>query len=217
MLATGFLGSLVGSEPARAVSGVDPLLGSIGLFGGNFAPRGYATCDGQLIPISQNSALFSILGTTYGGDGRTTFALPDLRGRVPVHVGNGPGLQSVALGQTGGANDVALTTNQLPTHQHGATLDLDGSFSLPVTTAEANTTSPDGNVLASPASAVGNRPTSPIYSTTASPDGSMVVEGSSSGGVTVDATGGGQAHPNMQPYLGVNYIIATTGVFPSRS
>src|SRR3954465_13916452 len=95
-----------------------PFIGQISLFGGNFAPRGWAFCKGQLLAISQNTALFSILGTTYGGNGQTTFALPDLRGRVPIHFGQGPGLSSYALGETGGAETTTLTVNELPAHTH---------------------------------------------------------------------------------------------------
>ncbi|WP_340819596.1 tail fiber protein [Methanolobus sp. WCC4] len=105
-------------DPEIITQSTDPLLGEITLFAGNFAPRGWAFCNGQLLPINQNQALFSILGTTYGGDGRTTFALPDLRGRAPVHAGNGPGLSPVVLGQKGGAETVALNVNQMPSHTH---------------------------------------------------------------------------------------------------
>ncbi len=111
---------------------MEPFIGSVVLFAGNFAPRGWAFCNGQLLPISQNQALFSILGTTYGGDGRTTFALPDLRGRAPIHWGQGPGLSNFVLGQQSGAETVTLTTAQLPAHTHGT------SFELPL--AEAPTT-----------------------------------------------------------------------------
>lgn len=210
------LGSLFASEPAAAAS-PDPLLGSISMFGGNFAPRGWAFCDGQLLPISSNSALFSILGTTYGGDGRTTFALPDLRGRVPIHPGTGPGLSNRRLGERGGVESVTLSEAQLPAHSHTASADVDGSFSLPVSSDPGDATTPDGNVLAAQESVRGNVPIPPIYSTTATPDGSMAITGSPTGAVTVDDTGGSGAHTNVQPYLGVNYIIALQGLFPSRS
>lgn len=208
------LGSLFASEPAAA-SGTDPGIGSIGMFAGNFAPRNYAFCDGQLLPIAQNQALFSILGTTYGGDGRTTFALPDLRGRVPIHAGAGPGLSTYRLGQKGGVETVALTGAQMPAHNHTASLTGGGGLSLPVSSAAADATTPDGNVLAVPSSSRGNAPAPSIYST-GDDDGSMAIEGAP-GGVTVDSNGGGQAHTNVQPYLAINYIIALQGVFPSRS
>lgn len=106
---------------------MDPLLGTIILFAGNFAPRGWALCDGQLLPISQNQALFSILGTTYGGDGKTTFALPDLRGRAPIHAGHGPGLSDYRLGARGGVESVTLTQQNLPPHAHGLNFGPDAS------------------------------------------------------------------------------------------
>ncbi|MCA9638552.1 MAG: phage tail protein [Myxococcales bacterium] len=106
---------------------MEPFLGQIMMFAGNFAPRGWALCDGQLLPISQNQALFSILGTTYGGDGRTTFALPDLRGRAPIHAGHGPGLSDYRLGQKGGAESVTLTVNQMPSHNHTLAMNGEGA------------------------------------------------------------------------------------------
>ena len=106
---------------------MDPFLGQIILFAGNFAPRGWALCDGQLLAIASNTALFSILGTTYGGDGRTTFALPDLRGRIPIHEGHGPGLSNYALGQKGGAENVTLTVAQLPNHNHSLAMNGEGA------------------------------------------------------------------------------------------
>ncbi|MFY1113097.1 MAG: tail fiber protein, partial [Methanosarcinaceae archaeon] len=114
-LGVNYIIALVGVFPSRSS---EPFIGEIRMFAGNFAPRGWAFCDGQLLPISQNTALFSILGTTYGGDGRTTFGLPDLRGRVPVHAGSGPGLSTVRLGDTGGAETVTLSQAQMPSHNH---------------------------------------------------------------------------------------------------
>ena len=167
----------------------DPFIAEIIMFGGNFAPRGWSYCNGQLLPINQHSALFSLLGTTYGGDGRTTLALPDLRGRVPVHSGGnsaGPGLTARRLGARSGQETVTLTANQIPPHGHSAS------------TATANRTSPQSNFPA-----VANDGESNYQSdtnTTSPPSG-----------------GGGQAHDNMPPYLAVNFIIALQGVFPSRS
>ncbi len=174
---------------------MDPFIAQILMFGGNFAPRGWAFCDGQLLPISSYSALFSILGTTYGGDGRTTFGLPDLRGRAPIHAGNGPGLSSRRLGEKGGQENVVLQTSQMPPHNHTA------SATVAVSTGVGDEGSPTG-VLAA-------------HSGAFTEDGN----GAQLGGVstTVNNTGGGQSHNIMQPFLGVNYIIALVGVFPSRS
>jgi microcystin-dependent protein len=170
---------------------MEPFIGEIIMFGGNFAPRGWALCDGQLLSISSNSALFSILGTTYGGDGRTTFGLPDLRGRVPMHAGNGPGLEPRNLGQKGGAQSNALDINNMPGHNHN----------VMVTNAEANQASPVGHALASPTEDV------LAYSDAAA----------SATGNAVSNTGGGQPFTNEQPYQCVNFIIALVGVFPSRN
>lgn len=158
------------------------------MFGFNFAPRSWAFCDGQLLPISQNTALFSLLGTTYGGDGRTTFALPDLRGRVPLHEGTGPGLSSYLLGQKGGLENVTLTTAQIPAHTHSPQCSSD----------DPNSGSPANGFPA----AVGT----PIYSTTQ--NASMGATGSA---------GGSQSHENRPPYLALNFCIALQGIFPSRN
>ncbi len=176
---------------------MDPFIGMIVMFGGNFAPRGWALCSGQLLPISQNTALFSILGTTYGGDGRTTFALPDLRGRVPMHAGNGPGLTSRRLGQRAGSETHTLSASQMPSHTHVA----NASFNLGGT---AVTTTLDNNFLAGTTAV-------PIGATTA---GNQNLEGLS---VQVGNTGNGEAFNIVQPFQVVNFIIALQGVFPSRS
>ena len=172
----------------------DPFIGEVIMFGGNFAPRGWALCDGQLLSISQNSALFSILGTTYGGDGRTTFALPDLRGRVSVHPGSGPGLSSYALGQKSGAETVTLTNAQTPSHQH----------SVNCGSGREDQGSPAGNYPAASSSPS----TVTMYGPTA--DATM-------NAAMISAEGGGGSHTNVQPLLGINYIIALVGVFPSRN
>jgi len=167
----------------------EPFIGSIILFAGNFAPRGYAFCDGQLLPISQNTAIFSILGTTYGGNGQTTFALPDLRGRVPVHVGAGPGLSPVVLGETSGAETITLTQGQMPQHNH--------------------------MVAASNGAATGSRPANNFpanggaYAATS--------DGTTMNVAMVQNAGGSQPHENRQPYLGLSFIIALQGIFPSRN
>ena len=170
----------------------DPFIGEIMLFGGNFAPRGWAFCDGQLLAINSNSALFSLLGTIYGGDGRTTFALPDLRGRAPLHQGNGPGLGNRNIGQRGGAEQVTLNVTQIPSHTHA----LEGSSN------EATTNAPGGGAVMADTNTA-------LYSAGA--------PGSALSGLAVASNGGSQSHPNMMPYLAVNYCIALVGVFPSRN
>ena len=170
----------------------EPFIGQIVMFGGNFAPRGWALCDGQLLAVSQNDALFSLLGTIYGGDGRTTFGLPDLRGRLPMHWGSGPGLTPRSIGQKGGAETVTLTSNQMPSHTHA----------LQASASNGNTDEPVGNVLAD-----GRR--DDIY---AGGNASVAMNASS-----VVATGGSQSHNNLQPFQCVNFIIALYGIYPSRS
>ncbi len=173
---------------------MDPFLGQTILFAGNFAPRGWAFCDGQLLSISANSALFSILGTTYGGDGRTTFALPDMRGRVSVHPGTAPGLSNIRLGQRSGTETVSLSVSQIPAHAHlvGCTSTL------------GNQDSPVAHIPAAE-----DVPTASLWSDQA-PNGTM------NSGV-IESTGGSQPIDNRQPYLGVNYIIALQGLYPSRN
>ncbi len=174
-----------------------PFIGQITLFAGNFAPRGYLFCNGQLISIASNTALFSLLGTTYGGNGVSTFGLPDLRGRVPIHAGTGPGLSNYQLGQMAGQENVTLAANQIPSHGHTA--------SVNASTGAPNTVSPGGAVLA--VSAQGN-----TYAS-----GSPTLTAMSASAATVANAGGNQAHNNMQPFLVLNFIIATQGIFPSRN
>ena len=164
------------------------------MFGGNFAPRGWALCDGQLLAIQSNSALFSIIGTIYGGDGRTTFALPDLRGRTPIHAGTGPGLPTYRLGQKVGVAENYISVNQMPPHNHR----LLGSSN------DAGQATAANGFLPSSARGGTNR-----YATSI---GTQEVMGNSIGN-----TGAGMPVNNMQPSLSVNYIIALQGVFPSRS
>ncbi len=171
---------------------MEPFLAQIMLFGGNFAPRGWAFCDGQLMPIAQYNALFSLLGTTYGGDGRTTFGLPDLRGRVPCHAGNGPGLTPRQIGQRFGEEGVTLSAAQMPPHNHTFMTSATGTVS-----ARAQT----GGSLGPGAFYVAG---------TETPSAAMKAE-------SIANAGGGQAHDNMQPTLCINYIIALEGIFPSRS
>ena len=180
----------------------EPFIGEIQMFGFNFAPRGWATCDGQLLPIAQNSALFSLLGTTYGGDGRTTFGLPDLRGRVAIHMGQGPGLSNRTIGSRSGSESETLGVNQIPSHSHVAS-----SVANAVTPA-GNSNDAAGNFWADDAGvSSGTYHTGPANATM---DAAAIT-------TSVQSTGGGQAHNNMQPYLTVNFCIALTGLFPSRS
>ena len=170
----------------------EPFVGEIRMFGFNFAPQGWAQCNGQLLPISQNTALFSLLGTTYGGDGRTTFALPDMQSRVPVCQGQGPGLSPYAEGQAGGAETVTLAAAQIPGHTHP----------VKASSGAADSDQPEGRALA--------RSASHIY--TAKPDASTVMNADMLG-----EAGGSQPHGNIQPYLAVNFCIALSGIFPSRN
>lgn len=173
---------------------MDPFIGQIVMFAGNFAPRNWALCNGQLLSIASNTALFSILGTTYGGDGRTTFALPDLRGRYAMHPGTGPGLTSRQLGQRGGAENSTLTAANLAAHNHPATLH-----------ASAN--------AADSSNPTGNRPgLAEAYSQQAAS-----VDLASDAVTTGNNSGSSSSFSNMPPYNNVNFIIALQGVFPSRN
>jgi microcystin-dependent protein len=172
-----------------------PFLGEIHMFAGNFPPVGWAFCDGQLLPISQNTALFSLLGTTYGGNGISTFALPDLRGRVPLHRGQGPGLSPYSEGQSGGQETVALLASQMPSHTH----------LLNVSGAPGTTANPQNAAWA--ASSTGAKQ----YSTTGNAGTTAVMAPG-----MLAPNGSGLPHNNMQPSLVLSYIIALQGVFPSR-
>ncbi|OEJ98868.1 phage tail protein [Flavivirga aquatica] len=184
---------------------MEPFLAEIIMFAGNFAPRGWALCNGQLLPIAQNTALFSLLGTTYGGDGRTTFALPDLRGRIAMHEGTGPGLSPVRLGQRGGSELVVLTTNELPNHNHSGST-LNGSVS--VNEVDGYSDEPAGRNI-------GISPTDTPYNDKVT-DRTMAADSVNITGNTSN-TGGSRPFSIRNPYLGVNYIIALQGIFPSRS
>ncbi|NJN18300.1 MAG: phage tail protein [Oscillochloris sp.] len=179
----------------------EPLLAEIYMFAGNFAPRGYAFCQGQLLAISSNTALFSLLGTTYGGNGQTTFALPDLRGRVPVGTGQGPGLSNVVLGEMSGAMSTTLTINNMPIHAHTATATVNA------VSGTGNTSGP-ANALPAGSSARDNQ-----YSTA----GGNTTMAAGMVGVTVNQAGGSQPFNIMQPYLGMNFVIALEGIYPSRN
>ncbi|MEO6391218.1 MAG: tail fiber protein, partial [Pyrinomonadaceae bacterium] len=173
-----------------------PFIAGIVMFAGNFAPRSYAFCQGQILSIAQNTALFSLLGTTYGGNGTTTFALPDLRGRVPIGPGQGPGLSPYVLGQQSGTPTVTLLTTEMPAHVHAAA-------------PGGNNTDSNPNSVKSPQNAVfGYSDDAPLYA-----PASNTTMGASTSGIT----GSTQPHENMQPYLGLYYIIALQGIFPSRN
>ncbi len=180
----------------------DPFIGEIRMVGFNWAPRGWALCDGQLLSIAQNTALYSLLGTTYGGDGRTTFALPDLRGRVPVHQGQGAGLTPRPIGQRAGQQAVTLIASQMPSHNHQATGVARGS------TGTGTVPSPENAVWA----VDGGAGATPYIQS----DPNVNMRGNSLQ-VTVGNAGGNQAHDNMQPFLVVNFVIALQGLYPSRS
>ncbi|MFL6241305.1 MAG: phage tail protein [Actinomycetes bacterium] len=169
----------------------EPFLGEIRLFPYNFAPRGWALCAGQILSISQNTALFSLLGTTYGGNGQTTFALPDLRGRHAVSSGQGPGLSFYNLGEESGVESVTLTQQQMPQHNHLVSVNNQGS----------STGRPNGNY---PGQTSGN-----IYAPSS--------DGSTLAAPAVNNTGGSQPHENRPPYLVLNYCIALEGIYPSRN
>ncbi|MFD2530003.1 tail fiber protein [Polaribacter marinaquae] len=200
------------------MAAIDPLLGSISMFAGNFAPRGWALCQGQLLSIAQNSALFSILGTTYGGDGRTSFALPDLRGRAPVSSGRGPGLSDRRLGSRSGQEVHTLTTLEMPSHNHLTSNTAADQHVLLSTAPAVNETPAAGDIPAAPQFGSGLNTTK--VKAFGPPTNGNVVNGqtlSNNAGLTVLNNGGSQPHNNMQPYLTINYIIALQGVFPSRS
>lgn len=169
----------------------EPFLAEVRIFGFNFAPRGWAACDGQLLPINQNQSLYSLLGTTYGGDGRTTFALPDLRGRVPIHTGRSNGGQDHREGQKSGEETHTLAANEMPQHTH----------SLDASTDENGEITAAGNVLARAPQALYVEPP---------PDTPLQP-------ASIATAGGSQAHENMQPYLTLNFCIALQGLFPSRN
>ena len=170
----------------------EPFVGEIRMFAGNFAPRGWAFCDGQLIAPSQNDALFSLLGTIYGGDGRTTFGLPDMRSRIPIHAGSGPGLTTRNLGSKAGEEKVTVTANQLPAHTHTMQASLD----------PGSETRAGGNVTAS------DLPVSAYFSNPPATAGLA--------GDAITTVGGSRSHTNLQPFLCVNFIIALYGIYPSR-
>jgi microcystin-dependent protein len=187
--------ALPGGDQARAATaGTDSFIGEIMMFAGNFPPQNWAFCDGQLLPIAPNTALFSLIGTYYGGDGQTTFALPDLRGRLPMHTGSGPGpgLSPRSLGESGGAENVTLISTQMPAHTHA----------LQVDSANGTTASPGGALLARDPSGT------PAYGVNTT--GTLSAQ-------AIASAGGSQPHQNMPPFLAINYCICVQGIYPPRS
>ena len=179
-------------RPIRNPQGNQPYVGEIMLFGGNFAVRQWANCDGQLLAVSSNDALFSILGTTYGGDGRTTFGVPDLRGRTPINAGAGPGLQPVVMGQKYGAETLTLTSATMPSHAH----------TLPVLNAPGDQRTPSGNILA------GDATNDTIYAAPSRANAHLA---------PTQASGGGQPINVLDPSLVISIQVAIQGLFPSRT
>lgn len=173
---------------------MEGVIAQILLFAGNFAPKSWAFCNGAILPISSNTALFSLLGTTYGGNGTTNFALPDLRGRVAIGAGQGPGLSNYQLGQAGGHESVTLTLNEMPNHTH--------AVNVPTTDGPGSTEDPTGNILA--------LQNASVFAAASAASGSY-------GGVTVGATGGNAPIPTVSPYLALNYVICLYGIYPSRN
>lgn len=183
---------------------VEPYLANITVFGGNFAPRGWMFCQGQLLAIAEYDALFALIGTTYGGDGQTTFALPDLRSRVAIHMGQGPNLSNYFLGQTGGTENVTLLSSQMPAHTH-TLVSISGN---PGANTGAATTNSPANAVAAVATGGSNN-----YSTS---DTSVALN-TSSINTTTPIAGSGTPISIISPYLAMNYIIAVEGIFPSRN
>jgi microcystin-dependent protein len=171
-----------------------PFVGEVRLVAFNFPPNGWMMCQGQLLPISENETLFNLIGTTYGGDGQSTFQLPDLQGRVPIHQGNGPGGVNFTIGEKAGVESVTLTTQQIPIHSHP----LLGS------SANGNSNFPQGNVLAA-------NPTF-VYVTTGPPNANKAMNA-----VAITPQGGSQPHDNLQPYLTMSWVISLFGIFPSQT
>ncbi len=193
--------------------GAEPFLGEIQMFAGDFAPRNWHFCDGATLSISQFQELYSIIGTTYGGDGQTTFALPDLRGRVALAPGTGPGLTSRREGQRGGVQEVVLELADLPTHSHQATMEIEAK--LGAATDQGTQSSPAGGVLL--ASGYDAEKDVPINNYTEPGSTTVPLSGAHLDvTTTLSPAGGSEAHPNEMPYLALNYIIAIQGLFPPR-
>ena len=169
-----------------------PYVGEIRMFAGNFAPAGWMFCEGQLLPISENETLFQLIGTTYGGDGQSTFALPNLQSRVPIHMGTGPGLTTRTLAEASGVETVTLTTNQIPSHTHSFLASTDAALSV----------DPTGNIIAEPV-------TINLFF------GDVAAAALNAN--SIQPVGGSQPHENIQPYLTISFIISLFGIFPSQT
>ena len=193
---------------ATQIAALEPFVGEIMMCGFNFAPRGWALCNGQLLPIAQNTALFSLLGTQFGGNGQTNFALPDLRGRFPTHQGTGPGLSLYDVGQAGGAENVTLLQTQMPTHTHST------SLNLAVGSSPATSSSPVGNILASTNGLDVNGAPVGVNAYSAAAANAASANAAVTG--NTGATGGSQPASNLPPYLCLNFAIALQGVFPTQ-
>ena len=199
---------------------MEPLIGQIILFGGNFDPRTWAYCDGQLLSISSNTALFSILGTTYGGDGRTTFALPDLRGRTAIGARRGPGLSNRPLGQRSGDEQAGLSIITLPSHNHSPVVNSGSEINRNLSNAPGIRSTPaedDVPSVGATAPAIGAGDPVKAYGPLTVADAVISQTIDPTSGLTLQDTGQDQTHNNMQPFETVNYIIALQGIYPSRS
>ena len=219
-------GTLTYSGQVKACPSM-PYIGGMCAFAGNFAPRDWAFADGSLRQISQNTAMFSLLGTNFGGDGRVTFGLPDLQGRAVVGVGRGPGLSTYQIGQKSGMERVTLTVSQVPNHSHGATT----SVSMNIVPADVNittslnayanpgaSTSPQGKVLAANGATQVFSTSAPLVEMrTGAIESTINASLNATATTTLSPAGGGQSHENRMPYLSINWIIAINGVYPSRS
>lgn len=243
LLAVAVLGLFVTLAGKAQAQGADPFIGQLAYVAFSYAPRGWAACDGQLLEISQNQTLYSLLGTKYGGDGRTNFALPDMRGRVPIHMGQGPGLSPYAIGRRGGFEKIALDATFMPTHSHTNTASSDststsemsgsaGGATLNAYNGDGNKATAAGNSLANlfgvktsgggkvPAVYSDQPPNAPMMTGSVSVDlsGIGVTTTTTTGTtVTIGDAGGQQPFTLIQPYLTVNCIIATDGLYPPRS
>ncbi len=183
---------------------MDGVLAQILLFASNFAPRNWSFCQGQILAIAQNQALFSLLGTIYGGDGRTTFALPDLRGRAPIGPGQGPGLSSYGVGQKGGVETVTLNTTQIPSHTHAFA-------GQPASTADATDSTPGNGVVPAKIPGISGGPNSQSVLAYGAPANTTLAPG------TIANTGGSQSHENRMPFIAIHYVICLFGIYPSRN
>lgn len=184
---------------------MEPHVGEIRIFAGSFEPAGWMFCSGQLLPISEYEVLFQLIGTTYGGDGQETFALPNLQGRVPIHMGTGPDGTTYQLGEVAGTESVTLTTQQIPVHNHGAA----GRITIPVRGDSPGHLSDPANA------AIAVSPGKKFFSKVESPSGVMAPLDMP--GAVTNVTGGSQPHENMQPFIAVNYIISLFGIFPTQN